>query len=253
MPRFSANLGFLWPELPLEEAIRAAASAGFDAVECHWPYDRDPALVRAALEETGLAMLGLNTATGGEGLFGLLALTDEEKAARASIDQAVAYAAAIGAAGIHAMAGIAQGPEAEATFRRNLRYAGEKAAEHGITILIEPINSHDVPGYFLGSTRLAERLIADTGLANLRLMFDCYHVARMGEDVLARLEALLPVAGHIQFASVPDRGPPDHGELDYGKVFARLDELGWRKPLGAEYRPQGETQASLSWLAAFRR
>ena len=252
MPRFSANLGFLWADLPLPDAIRAAARAGFDAVECHWPYDSDPALVRAALEETGLPMLGLNTAKGGEGQFGLLALPDEEKAARTSIDQAISYAAAIGAANIHAMAGIASGAAAEAIFRANLHSACEKAGEYGVTILIEPINAHDVPGYYLGSTGQAEKLIAELGLPNLKLMFDCYHVARMGENVLARLEALLPVTGHIQFASVPDRGPPDHGDLDYEEVFARLDEWGWEKPLGAEYRPAGETSASLAWLASGR-
>ena len=252
MPRFSANLGFLWADLRLEDAIRAAARAGFDAVECHWPYDSDTALVRTALQETGLPMLGINTARGGEGQFGLSAVPGEEKAARAAIDQAISYAAAIGAANIHAMAGIAAGSAAEAAFRANLRHACEKAAEHGITILIEPINAHDVPGYFLGSTEQAEQLIEEVGQPNLKLIFDCYHVARMGEDVLTRLEALLPVTGHIQFASVPDRGPPDHGELDYRKIFARLDESGWDKPLGAEYRPEGETSASLSWLNGYR-
>ena len=250
MLRFSANLGFLWADLPLPDAIRAAARAGFDAVECHWPYDSDPAQVRAAVEKTGLPMLGINTAKGGEGQFGLLALADEGRAARASIDQAISYAAAVGAANIHAMAGIASGAAAEAIFRANLHYACEQAAEYGITILIEPINAHDVPGYFLHSTNQAERLIAELGLPNLKLMFDCYHVAKMGENVLARLEALLPVTGHIQFASVPDRGSPDHGDLDYEEVFARLDEWGWEKPLGAEYRPAGETSASLAWLAS---
>ena len=253
MPRFSANLGFLWADLRLEDAIRAAARAGFDAVECHWPYDSDTALVRTALQETVLPMLGINTARGGEGQFGLSAVPGEEKAARAAIDQAISYAAAIGAANIHAMAGIAAGSAAEAAFRANLRNACEKAAEHGITILIEPINAHDVPGYFLGSTEQAEQLIEEVGQPNLKLMFDCYHVARMGENVLARLEALLPVTGHIQFASVPDRGPPDHGDLDYEEVFARLDEWGWEKPLGAEYRPAGETAASLAWLDSGRR
>ena len=258
MPRFSANLGFLWPELPLEEAIRAAASAGFDAVECHWPYDRDPALVRAALEETGLAMLGLNTTTGGEGRFGLLALTDEEKAARASIDQAVAYAAAIGAAGIHAMAGIAQGPEAEATFRRNLRYACDEAAEHGITILIEPINPRDMPGFLLNRQDEAHAIVQELGEPGLQVQMDLYHCQIVEGDLAMKLRQYLPTGrvGHLQIAGVPERHEPDVGELNYAYLFDVIDavsaDCGWQGWVGCEYRPArgavaGGTSAGLGW------
>ena len=250
--RFSANLGFLWTELPLPDAIRAAAEAGFDAVECHWPYAVDPGDVRAALEETGLPMLAINTVRGPEGAFGLSALPGHEAEARAAIDQAVDYAAAIGAGAVHAMAGLAEGPVAEAAFRDNLRHACERAGRLGIAVLIEPLNRFDAPGYFLRDTGQAAGIIASLGMENLKLMFDCYHVARTEGDVAARLEAVLPLVGHIQFAGVPARGRPDEGELDYAAVFARIEALGWDRPLGAEYRPDGVTGESLGWMASLR-
>ena len=118
---------------------------------------------------------------------------------------------------------------------------------HRLTILIEALNAHDAPGYFLRDTAQAADIISDVAQPNLKLMFDCYHVGRTEGDVIARLDALYSIIGHVQFASVPDRGPPDQGEVDYRAVFAAIDALGWDKPLGAEYRPPGETDASLGW------
>ena len=119
----------------------------------------------------------------------------------------------------------------------------------GIGILIEPLNPYDAPGYFLGSTDQARAIIEEVGSANLRLMFDCYHVQMIEGNVSHRLKNLLPVIGHIQFASVPDRGAPDHGELSYPHIFSLVEELGWEMPLGAEYKPPGgDTDATLAWL-----
>lgn len=247
--KFSANLGFLWSDLPLPAAIRAAHRAGFDAVECHWPYDVPTADVRAALQETGLAMLGLNTRRGAPGENGLAALPGRSADARAAIDEALDYARAIGAANVHVMAGFAEGETARQTFAENLRYAAKAAAGDGITILIEPLNRHDAPGYFLTTTAQAAGLIAELGAPNLKLMFDCYHVQRTEGDVTTRLEALQPVIGHIQIAAAPDRAAPDHGELNYTYVFEEIRRLGWSAPIGAEYRPGGATQDSLGWLA----
>lgn len=250
MPRFSANLGFLWTELALPDAIRAAASASFDAVECHWPFDVDPALVRAALADTGLPMLGLNTRRGDVqvGDNGLAAIPGREAEAHDAIDEAIAYAAAVGAGSVHVMAGVAQGPEAHDTFVSNLGHATRVGAERDVTILIEALNPHDAPGYFLNSTELANEIIGAVGAPNLKLMFDCYHVGRSEGDVIRRLHAVYPVIGHIQFAAVPDRGEPGHGDVDYAAVFAEIDRLGWDQPLGAEYRPSGDTADSLSWM-----
>lgn len=253
MLRYSANLGFLWADRPLPDAIRAAKAAGFAAVECHWPYDVPPSDVLAALNETGLPMLGLNTIRGdvAKGENGLAALPDRQAEARSAIDQALAYAQAVGAANVHVMAGNGAGAEAEAVFVDNLRYAC-RAAGPERTILIEPLNPWDAPGYFLRTTDQAAQIIAKVGAPNLKLMFDCYHVARTEGDVMARLDALLPIMGHIQFAGVPDRGPPDVGSLDYAAVFARIAALGWDIPLGAEYRPPNGTDASLGWMAGLQ-
>lgn len=248
--KFSANLGFLWAELPLPDAIRAAKKAGFDAVECHWPYGTPPADVAAALAGTGLEMLGLNTSRGdvGAGENGLAALPGRTEDARAAIDEAIAYATAIDCKAIHVMAGFASGADAHARFLDNLTYACEKAAPHGITILIEPLNRYDAPGYFLTTTAQAVGVIEEVGAANLRLMFDCYHVQLMEGDLSHRLADLMPHIGHIQFASVPDRGPPGAGEIDYSHVFDLIQTLGYAEPLGAEYKPARPTEETLDWL-----
>jgi hydroxypyruvate isomerase len=253
--QFSANLGFLWADLPLTDAIRAAKVAGFDAVECHWPYAFSSERVVAALAETGLPMLGLNTRRGNlaAGENGLAAVPGRETEARAAIDEAIAYAAAVGARNIHVMAGVAKGAEARAVFLSNLAYACEAAKPLGLTILIEPLNRYDAPGYFLTNTDQALGIISETGLTNLKLMFDCYHVQLMEGDITNRLTRLLPVIGHIQIAAVPDRGPPDHGELDYGYVFEKLRQLGWSRPLGAEYIPGTGAQPALEWMRAAQR
>lgn len=244
--RFSANLGFLWTELALPDAIRAAAAAGFDAVECHWPYDVPAQDVADALHETGLPMLGLNTVRGAAGENGLSALPGREDEARAAVDQALAYAAATDTGAVHVMAGFAQGDAAHAAFVDTLRYACDRA--QGRTILIEPLNHYDAPGYFLRTTTQAEAIIVEVGAPNLKLMFDCYHVQLLEGDVTHRLERLLPLIGHVQVASVPDRGAPDHGELHYPHVWEVLKHLGWDAPVGAEYKPNGPTEPTLGWM-----
>lgn len=246
--KFSANLGFLWAELSLPDAIRAAKTAGFDAVECHWPYEVPSELTKAALEETGLPMLGLNTRRGDleAGENGLSALPDRLTEARAAIDEAIAYAAAVDAKAIHVMAGVTEDAEARHAFIDNLEYACKAAGD--ITILIEPLNPFDAPGYFLQTTEQAIQIIEDVCAKNLRLMFDCYHVGRTEGDVLKRLKECLPNVGHIQFAAVPSRGAPDGGDLDYAWLFHEIGRLDWNKPLGAEYKPNGPTELSLKWL-----
>jgi hydroxypyruvate isomerase len=249
--KFSANLGFLWSELSLPEAIHAAKAAGFDAVECHWPYDTPSDAVAQALIETGLPMLGLNTrqgdVSGGEN--GLSALPGRETEARAAIDEALAYGVAIKAENIHVMAGFAAGDAAHDTFLTSLGYACEQAAQHNMTILIEPLNHYDAPGYFLTTTVQAKTIINAVNATNLGLMFDCYHVQMMEGNLTHRLHDLRTLIGHIQFASVPDRGAPDHGEINYAHVFAEIENTGWDAPVGAEYKPNGPTDDTLGWLS----
>ncbi|MEZ5536060.1 MAG: TIM barrel protein [Thiolinea sp.] len=248
--QFSANLGFLWNELSLPDAIRAAKQAGFAAVECHWPYDTPAAEVKQVLTETGLTMLSLNTHPGNpaNSEFGLAALPGREQETRQSIDQAIEYAAAINTPNIHVMAGFTTGQQAHNTFISNLNYATGKAAAHGITILVEALNHYDAPGYFLQTSAQAAAIIEEVAADNLKLMFDCYHLQIMEGDISRRLTSLLPLIGHIQIASVPDRAEPDHGELDYRHIFRLLRELGYRAPLGAEYKPATTTEQGLGWL-----
>ncbi|OZB18390.1 MAG: isomerase [Rhodobacterales bacterium 34-62-10] len=254
--RYSANLGFLFTELPLPQAIHAAKDAGFDAVECHFPYDVPASEVAKALQQTGLTMLGLNTWPGDKaaGDFGLAALPGREDEARAAIAQAVDYAVATGTKAIHVMAGRTDGGDAaEATFRANLTYACDLAAPHGITILIEPINTRDVQNYHLSRTDHALAIITALGKTNLKLMFDCYHMQIMQGDLAMHLRDLMPVIGHIQIAAVPDRGEPDQGEVDYIWLIKHLEALGYAAPIGAEYKPRAGTLSGLGWLDGFRK
>ena len=252
MTQFSANLGFLWADRPLPDAIRSANAAGFHAVECHWPYDTPASEVKAALYETGLSMLGINSRRGNvaEGENGLSALPGREEEALEAIAEAVEYAEGIGAQAVHVMAGNADGEEAEEVFVRNLLVATKIAQRRNIDILIEPLNRFDAPKYFLKKSDQARIIIDKVAVPNLKLMFDCYHVGRTEGNVIARLRDLLPIIGHIQFASVPDRGTPDHGEVDYQAVFAEIQALDWTKPLGAEYKPVTDTDSTLGWMSS---
>ena len=149
-------------------------------------------------------------------------------------------------------AGVMRGA-AEACFIETLCYATDAAAQDGCTILIEPLNHHDAPGYFLTHTDQARRIIEAVGAPNLKLMFDCYHVQIMEGDLTRRIDANLDIIGHIQFASVPLRGRPDDGEVNYAHIFAHLAAAGYAAPLGAEYRPEGgNTDASLGWMTGLR-
>lgn len=153
---------------------------------------------------------------------------------------------------IHVMSGFAQGPAAEATFLENLRYARMTCPE-GITLLIEPLNRHDAPGYFLHSSQQASALLEKLGLPGVKMMFDCYHIGRTEGDLVTRIRELAPIIGHIQFAAVPDRGEPDRGEIDYAFVIDAIEKLGWALPLGAEYKPRETTDTGLGWLSDLRR
>ncbi len=249
--KFSANLGFLFTDLSLPDAIHAAKTAGFDSVECHFPYETPPAEMKDALAQTGLRMLGLNSWPGDRaaGDFGLAALPDRVDEARREIARAVEYAVAAGVEAVHVMAGRTDGgPAAEACFRANLNHACDLAAVHGLTILIEPINTRDVAGYHLSGTIHAERIIDELARPELKLMFDCYHMQIMQGDLAKTVEHLMPKIGHIQIAAVPDRGEPDRGEVDYRWLLAYLAVLGYQGFIGAEYQPRGKTEAGLGWI-----
>lgn len=251
--KFSANLGFLWAHLPLPDAIRAAHAAQFDAVECHWPYESAVSETKVALNETELKMLGLNTRRGNVaiGENGLSALPGRHVDARAAIDEALDYVAAINASAVHVMAGNSSGPRARDMFMENLAYACD-AAGNSANILIEPLNPYNAPGYFLNSSALAADIIREVNKPNLKLMFDFYHIQILEGDVTRRFERLLPLIGHVQIAAVPDRGAPDHGELDFAYVLPRVQALGWTNPIGAEYITKPGEDPDTSWCANYR-
>ena len=252
--KFSANLGFLWTELSLVDAIHAAHRAGFDAVECHWPYDTPAPDVAQALSDTGLRLLSLNTLRGNtaKGEMGLCTLPNRKSDARCSIDQAVDYAAQVNASFVHVMAGITTSADAHSTFIDNLRYACDQAAKANLSILIEPLNTYDTPNYFLTTTSQAVSIIDAVGAANLRLMFDCYHMARMEGDILSAFTKVKPYIGHVQFADPPNRTAPSTEGLDFKPIFDTMAALGWNQPFGAEYKPNGPTEHSLEWMRRFR-
>ncbi|MFZ9131644.1 MAG: hydroxypyruvate isomerase family protein [Gemmobacter sp.] len=258
--RFSANLGFLYLDLPLIERIGQAARDGFDAVECHFPYDVPAAEMRAALRDAAIPMIAINTPPGdpARGDFGLAALPGRAAEARGAILRALDYAAEIGARFVHVMAGKSGGGRAaEAVLRENLRLAADEAAARGLGVLIEPINRRDVPGYHYASLEGAARTIGAVGGAvgapNLHLMFDCYHVQIMQGDLITALGRHLGRIGHVQIAAVPDRGEPGRGEVDLAEVLAALARMGGAGHGGAESRPRsGRTAEGLGWLAGMR-
>ena len=248
MLRFSANIGFLWPDLPLLGRIAAAGRAGFRAVEMHWPYDIPAEEVAAAAEAAGVVVTGLNTRVGKAGEFGLGALPGREAEFEAQITEALAYCRITGATMIHAMAGVVPADgTSRATFAANLRRAAAEAARQGVTLLLEPINPRDKPGYFYSRIEEGADMIETAAVDNIRLMFDVYHVGVATGDVLRRLETFFPLIGHVQIAAVPSRAEPDEGEIAYPAIFAALETLGYAGWVGCEYKPRGETTEGLSW------
>jgi len=251
MPRFAANLGYLFTDRPLLERISAAAAAGFKAIELQFPYDVPATAVKAAIEKNKLTILGLNTPRGErEGEFGLAAVPGRERDWQVLFGRALDYANTIGASAVHCLAGKVapeQRPAADRVFVDNLARAADMAAAKSIRLLIEPINGRDRPNYFLNHVEHAADVIGKIGKSNIRIQFDFYHAQIVGGDLIHRLEKFLPVVGHLQCAAVPSRHEPDEGEINYPAVFEAVDKFGYQGWIGAEYRPRGRTEDGLSW------
>jgi hydroxypyruvate isomerase len=250
MPRFAANLAYLFTELPEMERFAAAAAAGFKAVELRFPYDLSPAAVKAEIERHSLTMLGINTAPGRPGEFGLAAVPGREEDFAAHFEQALGYVTAIGGRAVHCLAGILpreQRPAAETTFIANLVRAADQAVEKNITLLIEPINLRDRPDYFLSRPEQAAEIIRKVARPNVRIQFDFYHAQVMGGDLITRFQKHLPLVGHVQIAAVPSRHEPDEGEVNYPAIYAALDASRYDGFVAAEYTPRGRTEDGLGW------
>jgi hydroxypyruvate isomerase len=259
MPRFAANVSTLYPEHALLDRIGAAAADGFAAVEVQSPYAAPAAEFARALRDARCALVLMNAPQGdmAGGERGLASLPGRERDFEASIEQAVAYARTVQAPRVHVMAGKPPAgvdpAAAAAVFVRNLKHACAAFAPHGIRVMIEPINTRDMPGYFLTTPEQAAQVIAQVGAANLALQFDVYHAQIMGGDLCRRLARFFPLIGHVQIAGVPERNEPDTGEVSYPAVFRALDGLGYDGWVGCEYRPArgevpGGTSAGLAWL-----
>ncbi len=250
----SANLGYLWLELELLDAIRAAHRAGFDAVEVHWPYITHAMEVALLLEELDMPLICLNTVGGdlSAGEFGLAALPGREDDARAAIDKAFAYAVDASAQSVHVLAGKTDDRQAAETYVSNLLYAAARGHEFGVGVLIEPISPQAHPGYFLSRVDQAAEIIARVDEPNVKILFDCFHVQMVHGEVPGLLDQHLDLIGHVQIASVPDRTEPDHGDVDYRAILKLLVDQYYDGHVGAEYQPAVSTEAGLGWMETLR-
>lgn len=257
MPNFAANLTMMFNEWAFLDRFDAAAEAGFAAVEFLFPYDHPPEAVAERLRRNGLTQALFNMPPGdwAAGERGVAALPGRFDDVAAGVERALDYAAATGVKRLHLMAGLAPSGDANAAaaYRRAVEHAAGRLAERGLDLLLEPINRRDMPGYFLNGFPAAEALIAELGLANVKLQFDLYHRQIIHGDVTMALRRLMPITGHVQIASVPSRNEPDGEELAYPFLFAELDRLGYVGFVGCEYRPRGATLDGLGWFAPYTR
>jgi len=265
MPRFAANLSMLYPEHAFLDRFAAAAADGFQAIEYLFPYAYPPHELAARLRDHGLEQALFNGPPGDfeRGERGLACLPGREAEFRTGIASALEYAAELGCPRIHVMAGIVPAGVARETlfptYVRQVCWAAEQAAQQGVEVLIEPINTRDIPGYFLNRQDEAHRVVAEAGLSNLKVQMDLYHCQIVEGDLATKVRAYVPTGrvGHVQVAGVPERNEPDVGELNYRYLFEALDACGYAGWIGCEYRPRrgaepGGTSAGLGWLRPYR-
>ena len=280
MPKFAANLSMMYTELPFLDRFEAAAQDGFTAVEYLFPYDFKPAELTVRLQANGLQQVLFNAPPGGtdtasiahawgtSGDRGTACIPGREAEFQAGVLLALGYAQALDCPRIHIMAGLIppglQREDVQATYIANLCWAAAQAEKQGCDVLIEPINTRDIPRFFLNRQDHAHEVIAETGAANVRVQMDLYHCQIVEGDVAMKIRKYLPLGavGHFQIAGVPERHEPDVGELDYAYLFGVIDEVsaqcGWNGWVGCEYRPKkgaqpGGTSAGLGWLRQTQR
>ena len=259
MPRFAANLTLMFNEVPFLERFSAAAEAGFEAVEFLFPYEHPPEEVASRLGAGRLRNVLFNMPPGdwAAGERGIGAVPGREEEFREGVRTAIRYARALETPTLHAMAGLVPAgtdrAACRATYLENLRHAAGETARHGIALVIEPINTRDIPGYFLNTQAEAHALREEVGAPNLKVLMDLYHAQIVEGDLTAKLRRWVGQVGHVQIASVPDRHEPDTGELSYPHLFRLLDDLGYTGWVGCEYRPARGTAAGLGWFAPWRR
>ena len=254
MPKFAANLSMMFNEVPFPARFAAAAAAGFKGVEFLFPYEFPAREVARLLTDARLdnALFNLPPGDWAAGERGLASLPGREADFRASVEVAIEYALALGTPTLHAMCGLVPAGADRAAHRAvyiaNLRHAARELARHGRTLVIEPINPRDMPGYFLSSQADAHAIREAVGEPNLKVQMDLYHAQIVEGDLAVKLRRHIADIGHVQIAGVPDRHEPDEGEVNYPYLYRLLDELGYRGWVGCEYRPRGRTEDGLGWL-----
>ena len=263
MPRFAANLSMLFTEVPFIERFALAAKAGFTEVEFLFPYAHSVAELNAVLAAHKLKVVLHNMPAGDwdAGDRGMACNPQRVAEFRDGVALGVAYASGLGSPNLHCMAGKAPAGVPEAllreTFVANLRYAAGEAKKAGLKLLIEPINHYDIPGYFISRSAQALAIIdeveKDGKTDNLYLQYDIYHMQRMEGELAATMSKHLARIAHIQLADNPGRNEPGTGEINYPFLFAHLDRIGYTGSIGCEYKPAGNTEAGLGWLAQARK
>lgn len=252
MPRFAANLSLMFNEVPFLDRFEAAAKAGFKAVEFLFPYEHPASDIAARLKGSGLTQALFNLPPGDwtKGERGLAAMPGREAEFEAALKTALDYAAALNCPRVHAMPGLRHHGADRKTYVANLKKAARMAAGASVDVIIEPINTRDIPGFFLNTTAEARAVIYEVGEPNLGLQFDLYHRQIQEGDTAMAIREFGHLARHYQIASPPDRGEPDDGEMNYRYLFKAIDESGFKGFVGCEYRPRKDTVEGLKWADA---
>lgn len=254
MPRFAANLTMMFNEVPFLDRFDAAARAGFEAVEFLFPYAYPAPEIRSRLAGSGLQLVLHNLPAGNweAGERGIACHPDRVIEFHAGVARAIGYAQALGVTQLNCLVGKAPAavdrPTARRTLVANLRYAAGELKKAGVKLLVEPINTHDIPGFFVSRTEEALGLLDEVESDNVFLQYDIYHAQRMEGELASTLERHLPRIAHLQLADNPGRHEPGTGEIAYDFLFRHLDRLGYRGWIGCEYKPATTTEAGLGWL-----
>ena len=254
MPQFAANLSMMFNEVPFLERFAAAADAGFTGVEYLFPYDFPAEVLAEQLRKHNLENVLFNLPPGNwaAGERGTTCLPGRGEEFRHGVATALGYAISLKTTRVHAMAGIvpqdARPAAVHATYIANLKYAAAELAKHGVTLLIEAINTRDMPGFYLNTQAQSYAVLEEVGAPNLKMQMDCYHMQIMEGDLATKLRKYAAYCAHVQAAGVPQRHEPDTGEVRYSYLFDMLDEIGYSGWVGCEYRPAGKTLDGLAWF-----
>ena len=253
MPRFAANLSMLFTEAPFLDRFELAARAGFTAVEFLFPYAWPAEEIRQRLAANGLTLILHNLPAGDwdAGERGIACLPERVSEFREGVAKAIGYAKALGVGQLNCLAGKAPAGVPDAllrqTFVGNLRFAAAELKKAGLRLLIEPVNTFDIPGFYLNRTAQAVSILDEVGADNAFVQYDIYHAQRMEGELAATMQRYLPRIGHVQIADNPGRNEPGTGEINYPFLFAHLDRIGYGGWIGCEYKPAAATEAGLGW------